>query len=175
MMNVSRMEEKSLPAMMSMDENADATEYVVAGGTDSGTLVSKPGNSVCRYNVKTPVNLGSRESAMLELLTLNLPVEKLSIYNCANNTKYPLNALIINNESTMLLPQGPITIFSEDNTYSGDAAMPDVTANQKQLVSYGLDQEVLVTQLSSNKYNEGVINGIKVENGMLNKIGRAHV
>ncbi len=168
MMNVSRMEEKSLPAMMSMDENADATEYVVAGGTDSGTLVSKPGNSVCRYNVKTPVNLGSRESAMLELLTLNLPVEKLSIYNCANNTKYPLNALIINNESTMLLPQGPITIFSEDNTYSGDAAMPDVTANQKQLVSYGLDQEVLVTQLSSNKYNEGVINGIKVENGMLN-------
>ncbi|MEG1980357.1 MAG: hypothetical protein RR060_06495, partial [Victivallaceae bacterium] len=168
--NVSRMADSDMPSasIAAQTMEYDASEYVVAGGGDSGALVVNTGNSVCRYNVKTPVNLGSRESAMLELITLDLPVEKLSIYNRKNNAKYPLNALMVNNESKMLLPQGPVTIFAGDGTYSGDAAMPDVTANQKQLVSYGLDQEMLVTQLSSNNYNEGLINGIKVENGMLN-------
>lgn len=113
-------------------------------GTEAGGAVARNFSSMSRYKLKQPVSLASNESAMVELTTLQTTAKCVSIYNQRVHATNPLNAVILHNNSSMLLPTGPITVVAEDGTYLGDASMSSLVADQKQLLSYGLDQEVYV-------------------------------
>jgi hypothetical protein len=120
------------PQAMNLGETGAAS---VATATDAGELF--------RYDIAAPVTLERKQAAMLPIVGESIEGEKLSIYNPSVHHKYPLNGLMLTNSSGLHLLQGPVTVF-DDNTYAGDARLPDLKPGEKRLLSYALDLGVAV-------------------------------
>ena len=83
------------------------------------------------------------EDAMIPIVTDPVEVEKLSIFNAAVLPRNPLNGARIKNTTGKHLLQGPVTVL-DAGSYAGDARIDDVPPGQERLISYGVDQQVLV-------------------------------
>jgi hypothetical protein len=96
------------------------------------------------------VSLPRQRSAMIPIVTDEVAVERLSIYNQGVLAKHPLNGARLKNTTGKFLMQGPITVI-DDQAYSGDARIEDLPADQSRLLSYAVDLDVRVTSERSNK------------------------
>jgi hypothetical protein len=96
------------------------------------------------------VSLPRQRSAMIPIVTDEVAVERLSIYNQRVLAKHPLNGARLKNTTGKFLMQGPITVI-DDQAYSGDARIEDLPADQSRLLSYAVDLDVRVTSERSNK------------------------
>lgn len=116
------------------------------------------------YDIRVPVSISRRNSAMLPIVNQEITAEKMSIYNPTAHDKYPLNGLLITNKTGLHLMQGPMTVFDE-SLYAGDAKLPDLKPDEKRLVAYALDlsTEVVVT----NKPGAGQLLALKISKGVL--------
>lgn len=99
------------------------------------------------------VTLPRQKSAMIPIITDTVKTTRLSIFNAAVLADNPLLGARLINSTGKLLPQGPITVL-DGGAYAGDASIEDLPTNQSRLLSYGIDQNVLVhnndqTELSS--------------------------
>lgn len=129
-------------------------------------VTSKAIGELYRYDIAKPVTLGSRESAMLELIGEMVEMEKVSLFDFSINPDRPMSSVILKNSSALLLPQGPVTIFTGD-TYGGDASLSDLPSGQDQLLSYGVDLEVIANRKNTTR-EPGFIHTVKLERGNLN-------
>src|SRR5262249_17963343 len=102
-----------------------------------------------QYQIEHPVTLSRQKSALLPIV--NAPVEssRVSIYNEAVQSKYPLLGLRFKNTTGLHLMQGPITVF-DTNSYAGDARISDLQPNETRLVSYSVDLGTEVQAESPN-------------------------
>jgi hypothetical protein len=91
-----------------------------------------------QYLIEQPVTLPRQKSALIPIVNKDVEVARLSIYNEAVHTKYPLHGLRFKNTTDLHLMQGPVTVFAE-NSYSGDARVPDLQPNETRLLSYAID------------------------------------
>lgn len=107
------------------------------------------------YDIPTPVSLARQQSALLPIVTGEIDGAKLSIYNPATHSKYPLNGVQITNTTGLNLMQGPVTVF-DGNLYAGDAKLPDLRPDEKRLMSYALDLAVEVEQVMQSQPEEVV-------------------
>lgn len=89
------------------------------------------------------VSLPRQRSAMIPIVTDDVEVEKLSIYNPAVLPRNPLNGARLKNTTGKHLLQGPITVI-EGSSYAGDARIDNVPPTQERLISFGVDLQVLV-------------------------------
>ena len=89
------------------------------------------------------VSLPRQSSAMIPIITDPLATARLSIYNAQVLGRNPLLGARLTNSTGKLLPAGPLTVLS-GGTYAGDASIEDLPAGQSRLISYGIDQQVLV-------------------------------
>ncbi len=89
------------------------------------------------------VSLPRQSSAMIPIITDAISTLPLSIYNASVLARNPLLGARLNNTTGKLLPAGPLTVLAE-NSYAGDASIEDLPAGQNRLISYGIDQQVLV-------------------------------
>jgi hypothetical protein len=110
------------------------------------------------------VSLPRQKSAMIPIITDDIEVEKLSIYNQSVLARHPLNGARIKNTTGKHLLQGPITVF-EDNSYAGDAQVNNVPPGQERLVSYGVDLNMVVN--SQPKPQETSLVAAKIVKGVL--------
>ncbi len=117
------------------------------------------------------VTLPRQKSAMLPIITDNIEVEKLSIYNASVLSKNPLNGARVKNTTNKHLLQGPVTVL-DGNSYAGDARIDNLPPGQERLLSYGIDLQVLVDN-TKNTQDSSVLSG-KITKGML-EIQRKYV
>src|SRR6185436_19001077 len=89
------------------------------------------------------VTLARQKSAMLPIITDNVELERLSIYNASVLRTNPLNGVRLKNTTGKHLLQGPVTVL-EKGAYAGDARVDNVPPGQERLLSYGIDLDVLV-------------------------------
>lgn len=89
------------------------------------------------------VTLPRQKSALIPILTDGIKVRRLSIYNRSVLATNPLLGARLTNTTGKLLPQGPLTVL-DAGSYAGDAKIDDLPNGQNRLVSYGIDQAVLV-------------------------------
>ena len=108
--------------------------------------------------------LGRQKSAMLPIVTDDIEVEKVSIYNPAVLPRNPLNGARVKNTTGKYLLQGPITVL-DDNTYAGDAKVNNIPPGQERLISYAIDAKMLI-DASKNDQAEQVQSG-KIVKGVL--------
>ena len=89
------------------------------------------------------VTLPRQKSALIPILTDGVKARRLSIYNRSVLASNPLLGARLTNTTGKLLPQGPLTVL-DAGSYAGDAKIDDLPNGQNRLVSYGIDQAVLV-------------------------------
>src|SRR5204862_4707663 len=110
------------------------------------------------------VSLPRQRSAMLPIITDEVEVEKLSIYNQSVLPKNPLNGARVKNTTDKHLLQGPITVL-DGATYAGDARIDNLPPGQERLLSYGIDLQMKVD--STSRKNDSTIQTGKIIKGVL--------
>ena len=110
------------------------------------------------------VSLPRQKSAMLPIITDDIEVEKLSIYNQSVLPKNPLNGARVKNTTGKHLLQGPITVL-EGSTYAGDARIDNLPPGQERMISYGVDLQMTV-DATKNKQEDLLQTG-KIVKGVL--------
>ncbi|MGB7157136.1 MAG: DUF4139 domain-containing protein [Tepidisphaeraceae bacterium] len=110
------------------------------------------------------VSLPRQKSAMIPIITDDVEVEKLAIYNAAVLAKNPLNGARVKNTTDKHLLQGPITVL-DGHTYAGDAQVDNVPPGQERLLSYGIDLQVRVD--STKNRNDTSLMTAKIVKGVL--------
>lgn len=99
------------------------------------------------------ISLPRRKAAMIPIVTGTIEVEKVSIYNQSVQGDHPLNGVMLHNTSGQHLPAGPMTLF-DDGLYAGDSRIKDIPPAGKRLLSYAVDQEVVVNPARDNSGEE---------------------
>ena len=69
----------------------------------------------------------------------------------------PLLGARLTNSTGKLLPAGPLTVLA-GGSYAGDASIEDLPSGQSRLISYGIDQQVLVDSTHQNS-NSSLLTG----------------
>ncbi len=140
-----------------MDQPMDASTSVqsIASASKMGELF--------QYTVGN-VSLPRQKSAMIPIITDDIEVEKLSIYNQSVLAKNPLNGARLKNTTKNHLLQGPITVL-DANSYAGDARIDNVPPGQERLLSYGIDLQMTV-DATQHKQDGSLLSG-KIVKGVL--------
>lgn len=99
------------------------------------------------------VSIARQQSAMLPIVTDPIQAEKLSIYNQSVLATNPLLGARLKNTTGKYLLQGPVTVIA-GGAYAGDGSLGDVPPGQERLISYGIDQEVVVHASDDTQRNE---------------------
>ena len=97
------------------------------------------------YRIAQPVTIKKNESAMLPFLQDKIKARKIVVYSDMS-AAHPLNAAELTNSTAKTLDGGPITVY-ERGSYAGEALVETVKANDKRLISYGVD---LGTRITAN-------------------------
>jgi hypothetical protein len=103
-----------------------------------------------QYEIKQPVSLARQKSALLPILHQAIEGKRVSIYNDRVHAKHPMLGLSLKNTSGLQLVQGPVTVL-EENSYAGDAVLPDLRPGEDRLVSYAVDLGVEVVPSTDPK------------------------
>lgn len=96
------------------------------------------------YKFPFPVQLASRQSALLPFLQKKMNIERLSIFNSRTDRSNPRLGARIDNNTDIPLEAGPVTFF-EDGRYAGEAVLDYLAISEKRLVSYGIDNEIQIS------------------------------
>ncbi|MBI3821936.1 MAG: DUF4139 domain-containing protein, partial [Planctomycetes bacterium] len=96
-----------------------------------------------QYTIDQKISLPRQKSAMLPIIDQHIEGQKVSIFNEATHTKYPLLGLKLKNTSGQPLTQGQITVY-DAGIFGGDTRILDVQPNEERLLSYALDQSTEV-------------------------------
>lgn len=135
--------------------DASASIASVASASKMGELF--------QYTVGS-VSLPRQRSAMIPIITDDVEVERLSIYNQSILPKNPLNGARVKNTTGKHLLQGPITVL-DANAYAGDARIDNVPPGQERLISYGIDLQLLINA-TANTTTSAIQTG-KIVKGVL--------
>jgi hypothetical protein len=103
-----------------------------------------------QYEIKQPVSLARQKSALLPILHQAIEGKRVSIYNDRVHAKHPMLGLSLKNTSGLHLMQGPVTVL-EENSYAGDAVLPDLRPGEDRLISYAVDLGVEVVPSTDPK------------------------
>ncbi len=110
------------------------------------------------------VTLPRQKSAMIPIVTDNVDVERVSIYNASVLATNPLYGVRLKNTTGKSLLQGPLTVL-EKGGYAGDAQIDNLPAGQERLLSYGVDLQMLVN--SSRSTQTSAVMTAKIAKGLL--------
>ncbi len=152
------------PAAETADEPMDATASVAALASASQL------GELFEYTVGN-VSLPRQKSAMIPIITDNVEIERLSIYNPGVLPRNPLNGARLKNSTGHHLLQGPITVI-DGNGYAGDARINDLPPGQERFISYGVDLQMLVDSIHAKEDN--AVESAKIVKGTL-LVQRKHV
>ena len=87
------------------------------------------------------VTLPRRGSAMLPIVTGGVVAERLSVYS-GEAGRHPMRGVRLVNTTGAALRAGPMTVL--DDGYAGDALLPDLGPGDERLLTFAVDQDVLV-------------------------------
>lgn len=152
------------PMMAEMsDRLGSAAKPMDASSSVASIATAEKMGELFSYTVGN-VTLPRQKSAMLPIITDEIGVEKLSIYNASVLQKNPLNGARLTNTTDKHLLTGPITVL-EAGAYAGDARIDNVPPGQNRLLSYGIDLQMRVDS-TKNTNDSSIVTG-KISQGVL--------
>jgi hypothetical protein len=124
------------------DQSAAPAQPLDIGRSVQSVAQAAEVGELFQYTVAN-VTLARQKSAMLPIVTDEIDVERLSIYNQAVLAQHPLNGARLKNTTGKHLLAGPITVF-DGGSYAGDAQIENLPPDQQRLLSYGIDLKMRV-------------------------------
>ncbi|MBI5017038.1 MAG: hypothetical protein HZB55_16325 [Deltaproteobacteria bacterium] len=150
-------------SMMAPGPGAVADTPLDAASSVASLAATAKVGALFQYTVEE-VSLPRQQSAMLPIVADPVEAERLAIYNPAVVPRNPLSGARLKNTTGKHLLQGPVTVF-DGGAYAGDARLDDVPPGQQRLLSYGIDQEVLVDATQGRE--ESAVQTGKIVKGVL--------
>ena len=154
---------KHLKAGSSEEEEEEGTAGFDATSSIVSAASAEKLGELFQYTVGN-ISLPRLRSAMFPILTEDVNVERVSIFNAEVMPRNPLRGVVLRNSTDKHIMQGPVTVF-EGGTYAGDAQIGNLPPGQSRLLSYALDLEVLVD--STRNRQESAVQAAKIVKGVL--------
>ena len=116
-------------------------------------VASEPGESASQAaGAALVVTFDAVDLPAGKMILLDTPIEKVngqivSVYRAKDSDAQPMLSLKIRPEVAFVLPAGPLTVFSEETNYDGEAIMPAITPGVDRLIPFAIDQAVRVQKL----------------------------
>jgi hypothetical protein len=146
-------------AVSAMTMNASAGSTISYEDAQSATIDIKSQTAAFddffAYNLTEPVTIRKNASALVPILQVKLPVDRVTLVSYNGNTiSQPLRALWITNSSNTTLDRGSFSLV-EDGNFGGEGLLDPIHPGEKRLLSYAADQAVHVST-EGNKSNQQV-------------------
>jgi hypothetical protein len=116
----------------------DMTEYAAKAAASGQTV-----GEIFQFQVSSPVSIERQRSAMIPILTAAVSGKRVSIFNAADGSQFPMRGVEITNDSELALLPGPISVF-DGPAYAGDAQIGQIPKGDKRMLAYALDLEMAV-------------------------------
>jgi hypothetical protein len=120
-----------------------------------------------RYDIKHPVTINARSSAMIPILTEEKTGDSLGIYDPAYNLVFKGIRLI--NDTDAQWAAGPVTV-TEGRFYGGDALLPDMIPGSKRILTYAEHGTLEVEKIINSQPQR--ITALKITDGVLYRIDK---
>lgn len=117
----------------------DASNMATSAGLAQAQGVEA--GEVFQYQVDHPVTVERQRSAMIPILSEQVDGRRVSIFNRADGSQYPMRGVEVTNSSKLQLMPGPISVY-DGGTYAGDAQIGHVPPGDKRLLAYAVDLDV---------------------------------
>jgi hypothetical protein len=111
------------------------------------------------------VSLPRQQSSMIPIVAEAVKFDRVSIYSPSVSTKYAMRGVRLFNGTGKYLLGGPVTVMDtvkEGHSYAGDAKIEDIPPGQSRLLSFALDQD-LVIQAAPDLGDEALLTGSVVK------------
>lgn len=132
-----RAEESLAYAPASSNMLADADGYGLA---TQSTAAGLEAGAQFLFTFDNPVTLKRGRSAMLPLATEPVDARRVTTYRAGGE---PMQGALLTNTSAIDLMPGPIAVY-DSGAYTGDAQIAHVSRGEERLLTYAVDQDVLV-------------------------------
>lgn len=96
-----------------------------------------------QFAVDAPVSIERQRSAMIPIISTNVTGRRVSIFNAADGSQFPMRGVEITNDTDLQLIPGPISVL-DGSAYAGDAQIGQIPKGDKHLLAYALDLDVAV-------------------------------
>jgi hypothetical protein len=100
------------------------------------------------YRISHPVTLPKDQSALVPIVSADVDVEKVSLWNGASGSGKPLRAVWLRNTSGLTLDGGSMTIV-DGNAFAGEGLVDPLHPGERRLISYAAD---LGTRVRARSY-----------------------
>ena len=137
-------EDKSFDALSNknLKKTGYVGEYGIGGGVVAAAATGKLG-SFFVYRITHPVTVRSKNSAMIPIVSRDIPAERVLYLRYGSGMVNPYQAVRITNKSDVVLDEGPASVY-EEGTFLGNALLPRLEPDQKGLVCFAVEQGVEV-------------------------------
>ncbi|MBC7833758.1 MAG: hypothetical protein H7Y88_01480 [Phycisphaerales bacterium] len=143
----------------------EMVDYTAAAQAEAGLA-----GEVFQYELSNAVTIERQQSAMIPILSSNIPSRRVSIFNLSDGSAHPMRGVEITNPGPtegvgpglQLLP-GPIAVF-DGAAYAGDAQVSHIPPGDKRLLAYAVDLDVAVL---TKPESTGTITKLRIVDGLL--------
>jgi len=126
----------------------ERTFEAFAPAPPSVATISEEATTQVVFRVPGGVSLPTGHSVIIPIVSREVPVERLALYDAQASMAYPLAAVRLTNDSGTGLPPGVLTLYERTpqgaNAYVGDARLAALPAGESRLVSFAVDQKVQI-------------------------------
>ena len=96
------------------------------------------------YRITSPVTLARNQSALVPIVSAEVEMEKVSLWNSGARGGRPLRAVWLTNTSGLTLDGGSFSVVDGD-AFAGEGLMEPLEPGERRLLSYAADLAVLVS------------------------------
>ncbi|HMN42339.1 MAG TPA: hypothetical protein PKE29_15960 [Phycisphaerales bacterium] len=119
-----------------------------------------------QFQVDAPVSIERQRSAMIPIMTAAVTGRRVSIFNAADGSQFPMRGVEITNDSGLALLPGPLSVL-DGAAYAGDAQIGQIPKNDKRMLAYALDLEMAVLTKQDSR---STMTRITIENGLIHQL-----
>ncbi len=118
------------------------------------------------FRLAAPVSAESGQSLLVPIIDGAVPAQAVALYQPNTHARHPLAAVRLTNDTGSGLPPGVLTLYEQGQgvTYVGDAQLAPLPAGDARLLSFALDQKMIVDRetdsertVASGSISEGVL------------------
>lgn len=119
------------------------------------------------FTAPAPVSVKAGDSLSLPLVSRDVPIERVALYQPQVNAANPLAAVRVTNDTGAGLPPGVLTLYERGKagaTYVGDARLAPFPAGENRLLSFAVDQKL---QVERDVKSREAVSQVKISRGVL--------
>ena len=125
------------------------------------------------FRLAAPVTASAGESLMLPIISRDIPVRRVALYQPETDAVHPLVALSITNDTGGAIPPGLATMFEARAGgaagFIGDARLPGMQPGEERLASFAAD---LAVRVETTQSGDVTVTGGSVAGGVLTVVRR---